>query len=289
MPLPPDVPLIQQPYGPLVKFGVSNVLPPSAVYIAADDIITLEATNPTVNANLAVTLRILNPNGEVIPTLQEVVSINPVPNASTFTIVHTEGFLLSASVSVGNATQRGKCFVRLFIQRGGTVVGAFTGNVLIQGYVTNNASLTFPGGVIESPVSGRGNIRGVSFTLNGAGADATLDLPAGRSWIIHSISAVFVTSAAVVNRFPNLNVYFTIPSNRVCMIPLVGPCTAGVTYIISWAPGLSNNFADNVFSAGLPFPLIYTEQFGIKTATFNIDAADNYTQIVAMVEEFLAP
>lgn len=287
MPIPTEVTGQQQPYGPTVSFATSNILPPSSVYLAADDGLVLAVRAPQLNANLQVDLRILTPQGIVIPH-QFLYNLNTVGSTDSIELLpQTEGFLLSAAIATVDIAQRGMCFVRMVIRRGIGGDSTLNGSTLIQGYVTKTDWLSFPFATLEPSRSGRGQLETVNFVAVNPGSDLFVSVPLGTSWIVRAVSARLTTTAVAGTRFPVLRCPSGFTANQ-----FGWPSAAGIgpssQVQITWAPGATALAVGPVQTAGLAADLELNSNFSIRTNTTGLDVFDAWDAASLFVERFIA-
>ncbi len=119
-----------------------------------------------------------------------------------------------------------------------------------------------------------------------AGADWSVAVPGGTLWVVRALKAQLATSAVVANRIPNLRV--TDGTNVVCQIAHQQNITTGTTSILSWIAGWPGPFYGNLnqsLTDWFPeFPLHGGYVVGPVTA--NLDAGDQWSAIVATVDEY---
>lgn len=269
----------------IVQFRRKGVQPASTVYVAQDDTIELRGISPTTSTTINVSLRYMNPKGEIIPEFYTIV-VNGTAAAPTLKqIPGSEGFLLSASIE-GNPVQRGQCFVSLVLIRGlGSGDNTF-GGVILQGYVAPVGSIGFPQTPVQQGVDGRGAMRAVVGTVPAAGGEVLDVVPAGRQWILRAARVSLTTAVAVANREATLTVD---DGAGHIMAQSADPTViaASLTFALSWAAG----FVTALGVASHSIPWMYECRllpgWRITTVTAAIQAADQYTAPVYMIEEFI--
>lgn len=276
-----------QPAGPAnsITFAFQNILPPSALYITRDDVLVLQAASSAVNEEITVNVRLLLPDGriqdmqfEIFPPNTRVVTIASFPLA--------EGFLLSLSATCDNATTRGATFLRAFLNRGAYGTG-LPGQTLVADYVTQFIGAGYPGGRILAPVEGPGRIYQLNSTLPGAGADWLFVVPSNVRWRIVSIEAQLTTAVAVANRSTNISLAMggAAPSFKGEPDSVIPASTVAV---VSYSPApIIAALVNTVVNVPIPPDnrLIGGDQ--ITSLTANLQAADQWTQAILTVEEWL--
>jgi hypothetical protein len=128
-------------------------LTPSAFYMRAEDNLRLTAFNSAAGVELAVRLRMLTCDGEIIAGSDRLVPLT-TRAASSQWIATCEGWILSAEVvATAGAPRIGQCFVTLDVVRGDATV-PLTLACLLQGYVTDTSRLSYPGSPIRTSIDG---------------------------------------------------------------------------------------------------------------------------------------
>jgi hypothetical protein len=270
---------------PQVQFQLHNIAPPSGVYLAPEDSLRLRGWTGTTGLTIAAILRWMRPDGLIIPLRYELpVTSNRV--TTQLVIALGEGYLLSAQIGIitqgAGATQT---FAALYLERAGSGAAGFV-QVLCSGTIRLNGSITYPGGRTDLPTDGRGYMISVQQANPGAGADWTMTVPTNARWRLNSLNAQFVTAVAVATRIPafiiddGANVLFEVE-------PVVGELAAS-TEQYSLCPGGGSQDGANVSSV-LPLPGDFFLHAGwrIRTSTAAIQAADQWSNIWAGVEEWI--
>jgi hypothetical protein len=278
----------QDDYSQLVDFRRRFISGPSLVYITVDDVFLLEFWQPRFTSNLTVTTRILTPGGIVIPQQFNIVSpgLTVGTTPGTKLMPGVEGYLISATVT-STATSRGQCFVRLTVQRGLGSGDSAHPMLMCQGYASQFEYVCWPNGRIEWPLEGRGAESVLTVSAPLAGQEISTTVPAGVNWIIRSISYTLATSAVVAARSSHL----VIDDGANIIFEGANPATeaASLTYRYSWAAGVSNaSDGATVLQGGLPFELRLRTGYRMRTVTSGLDAADQYSALAVLLEEFTA-
>lgn len=180
----------------------------------------------------------------------------------------------------------GQTFVQVQLVRG-SGGAALPMATLIQSYCTSVQTLSFPGSPILSSLEGAGAVRVITGTQPGAGVEVTETVPAGARWQVLSFLGRFQTSAAVAARVPGLliddgaNILFGGGPNS------NQPASQTVKHI--WAPGNTMVTSIDGSYVLVPMPIGLTLSAGarMRTLTSLIDAADQWSQIVYLVREWL--
>lgn len=277
-------PLQQSDPRELYKF-LQRVQPPGALYVTVDDLVLFKGWAPFTTVPIVVSMRVLTSSGEVIP-YNYAISVGALNTTSTNRIITgVEGFILTASITAATGG-RGQVFCQLSIERGRGTSDTTFGQVFLQGYPSLWDALTFPNGNIESSVSGYGLPAGLSLAAPIAGADFTFTIFGGLNWKIRALTIVLTASAAVANRFPVLQILN--PASLVeIAIPPVAAITASQVVRLCWAPGLNNANLNNVQNMGFPNEYLSQQNCIIRLVTTGLDAADQYSVMIATIENYM--
>lgn len=268
---------------PEIKFRLTDVDPPSRVYIARDDIIRITLWTRTSTFPVTVNMRILRPNGEIIPNQWQVIPQGSMlSSASEFNLM--EGYLLSVGATMlPIQLTRGDAFLVVELIRSATPT-YIPNQVLISGYLTAKQNLSWPGSPVLAPYDQRGLIRSLALTDPAAGVEASQTVPSGVMWRVKGLFYQLVTDATVINRIgcviidDGTNVLFNLPPAALS--------TASGTFHFSWGDGLGNLFTAPFLAQPLPRDLIMLTGWRIRTATTNLQAGDNINIPFLTLEEW---
>lgn len=266
------------------RFAHSELDPPSDVYVTVEDRlrVNLTCTAPAPTVNLA--LRIQRPDGQVIPMLQ-VLTPAATRAVQTFDFDMCEGFLLDVVVSTATpAVRRGGLYVDADMIRGAGA-NAYTIRNIIDSYVTTQSDAGWPEGGTYESTAPMGLLRVVQQANPGAGAEFALTVPAGARWEILSLNAQLATAVAAGNRQP----VFQITDGAAHVMhntQFSGNQAASLTYQYSAAEG--DGVAVNApFNQGaLPHNCFLLQGWTLQSLTTNIQAADQWSNIWVMLQEW---
>lgn len=268
-----------------VGFALEDIQPATALYVNRSDKLFLRVHNSVAGARIALRGRFRMPNGRIDPFDH---TLTPATDRSVSldTFAMSEGFLLSVSaVADAGTLRRGNTFVEAGLLRsvesGLNVVQTFFAD-----YLTENASLGWPGGRILQSVNGPGLIRSITGTDPAAAAEFLETVPTNARWRFIALSVPFVTDANAANRLPSLffddgvNTFYRITSQQVIVASTTGAVTAGAG--IGFTSGLAA-------AESLPVPETFylREGFRIRSVTVAIQAGDNYGAPQLLVEEWI--
>jgi hypothetical protein len=276
----------EQDYNRLVSFRRHGVYPWTGVYVTLDDQIRVRLWSPTASTTINVSIRWQAPDGQIIPEFFAVTGQGSGSSPTTKTLNPAEGYLISLNVACPTG-QRGSAFVVVDIFRGTGSQDVTQGAVLVSGYPGTVGSIGFPESVIASPLDGRGFMRAVVGGAPAAGAEVSDAVPAGREWILRSTCVLFTASAAAANRVPMLFIDDG-GANIMARVQMGTAITASQAPRLTWAPGLQAgaNAALNQ-TAGWVMECRMLPGWRIRTLTTALDAGDQYSAPVYMVEEFI--
>lgn len=282
----PNVAPAGYPYGPQVTFKTQDVLPPSAVYVSAQDAIELQARVPSVAVNIDLTLRLLTPQGEVKTELYTFPVSTMGAGVFTATVPPSEGFLISAHIEADNVS-RGQCFVKLHLRPSLGPQESALGALLIQGYVSGDDHLSYPQSPTESSLNGRGWLHVVTIPNPAPGNDWVATVPAGVRWNLKNAFAILTADATAGNRSVFLQMddasfhgHISMPSNGV----QPPSSTRGYNFL--------QGGAFSAYGSQITAPLVSDCLLGpgwtIRTVSVGLGAADQYSAIALDVEEYIA-
>jgi hypothetical protein len=151
----------------------------------------------------------------------------------------------------------GQTFVQLSLIQGFTGATMPLGT-LIQGYVTSQQVLAWPGTPLQNSLDGGGYVRGFFNAAPGVGNNPTLAVPTNARWELVSILANLTTDATVGSRWPFI--FATSGVGGEIVVPSPADQGASETLQFIWAEGmpLAALFRPGVILGGLPsrYPLL---------------------------------
>lgn len=280
-----EFPTLTRP--PEMSFRRTDIDPPSPLYVDRDDTLVLTiATFTTLDTPPYVVIRMLRPNGEIIPSLHAFPTIyNGLPQAAAHQL--GEGFLLSCAVV--KPTQASflteDVWVAVEITRGSFAQSLYS-RKLVGGYLGFANRLAWPESPVIDPLSGPGNVRLVVGTNPAAGAEISATMPLAVRRKLMAIRFRLVTSVAVANRRVTLllnddsgNTFYRVHSQVTQ--------TAAQTVDYHFAPGVPFFNADGIAGGPLPNELFVKTGYAIATSTFALDAGDDFTAPNMLFQEWL--
>jgi len=272
-------------YNQLEHFRRHKVEPPAGLYVTLDDIVVVESFAALAATSFNVSMRLMTPDGQVIPFFQSFVALAQGVTPSTARINNLEGFILSLSVNQ-TAGLRGAVFVRMMIQRGVGSGDATRGQVLMSGYPSAVDAFGYPNSEPDQALDGRGLANVVAPANPIAGADYVIVVPAGVNWIVRSLRFQLVTAVAVANRQVDLRID---DGAGHIFADLAAPAVqaASLTGLYTWATGLNPQSTNNIQQQGLPAEMRLAGGWRILTVTTAIQAADQFSGAAIELETFI--
>ena len=274
------------PVGPQVSFRTQSILPPAALYVGPSDQLEFEARCPSTSSALALTVRLLTPQG----IIEEYQASYTVATAGTavFSALMTpaEGFVLSAHLH-GDAVSRGQCFCKLHLRKNPTGTDLVLGALLFQGYVSADDHLSYPQSPTESSLNGRGWLRAILGTPPGAGNSYFLQVPAGVRWQVRSIYAGVSTDVTAGSRY--LICQLTDSAfHLVGASPNLVAQTASQLRFYTWAFAAAQGTADLYSINPLPGDALLPSGFYLALNFISLGPADAIQAVYTLVEEWVA-
>ncbi len=269
-----------------IGFQSANVGPPSDLYLSHEDSLILTSWNSKTGVNLRLFGRLLRPDGQVVPVIVEQAP-NTDRTAKTTVQFVGEGFLLSAyCVDTSNSAKRGHCFVQFGVSRG---LGTSRLDYCLLGsdYVGAAVALSWPNSIIRHSLEGPGVLRQITGTDPAAGAEVSETVPTGARWRLRGIQVNLLCSATVADRYPRL--ITDDGTNNLTANPQPLKLVASDNLFCFWVPGHTWDTGIAVIErvAGLAGDALLGAGYRIRTATFGLQAGDNYGAPNLFVEEWI--
>jgi hypothetical protein len=270
---------------PLIKFATTGGSAPGAYYLQEDDVLLVACSSNIGTAfPLIIRGRYLRPDGVIIPIEQSIV-FNLTRAVLRVSIPLGEGYLLSLVATAANAVWNwGSVYVSLSIMRG-TQAQPQIFQGLAAGYVTPITPVSWPASGIKGPLDSPGQLRSITGTTPGAGAEISETVPVLAQWRLIAFKFQFASAAAVANRFPQVtlddgaNIYSVTGTStpQVALLTLAYTAAAGLGY---------NQPVETPAMIPLPHNLLMFAGHRIRTSTPGLQAADQYSAVQYFVEEW---
>jgi hypothetical protein len=251
-----------------------------------DDNLRIVSQNSATGVTIAIQGRRLDDKGLIIP-FAHVHTPNTDRSAKTQDYLFGAGALLNLTVFVSAGTPLvGQTFVKLQLIRGITGATVVLGT-LLQGYVTPQLHLGWPGSPIVQSTDGPGCLRTILGSDPAAGQEISELVPTGARWELKAIGAGFTTDGTVAARRPGL--VFNDGVANYGRIPSSLNQDASEFFGHTWTQGVALPiFAGVGYGYGpLPTGKYLLAAWRIKTITENLQAGDNWDNPRYLVEEWL--
>jgi hypothetical protein len=198
-----------------------------------------------------------------------------------------DGYLLNVVVfAASGAPSVGQTFVSLQVTRG-EGSARYLLATLLQGYITAEQELGFPGSPIQESLAVQPVPRIITGTNPPAGVQISETVPAGARWRVHAFYAVLTTSAAAATRRARLEIGFA--GANLTIIGSDVTQTASLDQGYSWGEGLAASAAAAGIYVTNPHVLNLWLPAGVSIGTNvdNFQAGDNWSAPVMTVSELL--
>lgn len=271
---------------PIALAGGRVIASPFQFYFDGNDNLRVEGWNTVTGASLLVQGRFVNEAGAVEAFSRELpLTADRLRVAGDFAMAR--GFILNLVVTViGAAPKIGQTFARVSVIRGFTGATLVMG-VLLQGYVTSQQGLGWPGSPIVSSTDGEPVIRFFNGTMPAAGAEISETVPTGARWSIVRCLASLTTNGVAGNRYVNLACIDSALYNFRSVQPTAQ--APGVFHVYVWSPNLPPVYDPVNFVSMQPLAHDSALMAGqsLETFTTGLQAGDQYSEPRMYVREWL--
>lgn len=281
---------LDNPYGPQVTFRTEDVLPPSALYLSADDTLVLLFQTNTAGSLPVAYARLLMPDGEIRIQQFQSPPLQALPTYNFLTISPTECYLLSMMVNA-NLAQQGSVWCQCWAIRG-TFTPPYTppppygGMLVLQGYLDDFGFLAWPNSPIVEPGTGAGRMRSIRIA-NVTGVNFKFTVPSLTRWEILSCQMVLTTTAAGANRIVEL-VTFDQTNTEVCGYPCTQTTAPSTTFLYFFFQGAAQSQTlPTLNTAPLPSGLMLDSAWSLQSNVTNLAAGDTITNLTLHVREWV--
>ncbi len=290
----------------VVTFGLKGVGPPSPLYIQRDDQLFIQAVTNSApdtvffNGRLLlapapragqpdtaapVDLAALEAQLASINLFTEQVALSANFAETTLIRALAEGYLLSLSAVGLNTFSRGTTFVRALLIRGGTQERNIV-LPLFSDYVSAITGVGWPGGRNLMPIEGPGFVHSRQLANPLAGVDWSFTAGTGQRLRVISLAATLTTAAAVANR--NVELIVDDGVNTLWITDASASVLAGTTQqFAATGTNVPTGVVTTIAELVIPPDLILQPGWRLRTNTVNIQAADQWSNIWANVEEYI--
>lgn len=261
-------------------------VPAAAVFMAKEDVLLFRHT-ASVAVRFRVRVRMQQADGRIAyQEFEQLTVADRTPQQVTFD--PGEGFLLSAAVEpIAGSFMHGQVFVELALLRGLTSAAVVTAALLSE-YLQPSFPKGWPAGRVLSSVEGPGVVRAVQGADPAAGVEPSITVPTGARWRVLAFSAQLVTDATAANRFPMFEVNDPTLAANVYRAAPAAAQAASLTQAYQVGPhGVVAAVVNGLVMMPSPVELhVFAGQI-LRFTTTNIQAGDNWTAPLAIVEEWL--
>lgn len=267
--------------------GIDRALiTPSSLFLAGDENLRVLSWNTAPGVTIRLRVRFVLPDGQMqwleylhTPTTDRAVKKEVFPVSG--------GVITNVSIQSASGTPRvGQTFVSVGVTKGDAQT-APTFGVLLQGYVTTNQSLAWPGSPVTTSLDGGGYVRTFSGTTPAVGNQIIENVPTGARWELLSVLTVLTTAAGGSNRRPQIALSDTGVISAI--VPAPGSVAPSSAVALNWLSGLSYATAIDplyvVGSIGVGQPLLAGQT--LTVAAVNLAAGDQFQAPVITVREWL--
>lgn len=258
---------------------------PSPVYLTGEELLRITTIANLGSLVVTVAGRVLRPDNTIAPF-----QFTHVPNSNrtvaTTVVALPEGWLLGAVAKVTSGSPSfGAVWGSLELVRGAGSA-AIAVQSLANDFISANAPLMWPGSANVDPLEGAGNLRSITGTTPGAGAEVSETVPTGARWELISFWVQLITAVAVANRVVEL--IFDDGTLEYFRAGTTGNQAASITGQHVWTQGLILAGFDNValWPGYLPFNNRLGAGHRIRTKTNNIQGADQHGPVQYLVREW---
>jgi hypothetical protein len=266
--------------------GSRVIASPFQFGVTGEDNLRISVWNALAGCVVAVHGRFLNDQGKIEPFTH---TITPTSDRMVTSIIKAlgRGFVLNLAVfASAGAPKIGQTFVKVDVLRGLTGATVILGTML-QGYVTAQQGLGWPGSPIQSSLDTPGVERIIDGTTPAPGNPINEVVPTGARWQVLAVRCNLLTDATVANRQPFLR--FDTTSGLGYFVQgvstTIGPSASMFSF---WANGVQVNAAITTQPvAPLPVESTMFGGMGVFVDAVNLQAGDRFSQVILLVREWL--
>jgi len=286
---PGSAPFISQTQPPQITWGTQGepAVSMAGLWITPDDslVLTVWNSNPLLNT-VTVQYRVLKPDGTLVVESFALNNLTANRVANSISVAQLEGMLVGVVVGPPTvALSRGQTFVNVSVFRGTTQNPVWT-ETLVADYLTSGFYPAWPYGRVQSATEERGYIYTAVSPVPVVGVPPVLALPAGARWRLMSVSFTYNAIGGAASRQVILQIAMNGGDVYQCAASSVQAPGTNATYTFAAGFPLVNAIAGNLLGP-LPNELILAGNTAIELTVLNLQAGDNFSVMVAAVEEWL--
>jgi hypothetical protein len=272
---------------PVPIAGGRVIASPFQFMVTGEDHLRLIVANALTGCVIAVHGRFIDQQGHIqafadtfTPTADRLMTSKLIPLGV--------GFILNLTVfAAGGAPRIGQTFVKVDVIRGFSGATVTLGTML-QGYISSQQGLGWPGSAIQNSLEVTGVERLIVGATPAAGADIAETVPTGARWQVLTARGRLVTDATVVNRQPFLRLDDATVIGYYVQAQSVTIGASGTMFSF-WASGAALNAAIATQPvAPLPTDTRLVAGERVLISATNLQAADQWDQARLLVREWLA-
>jgi hypothetical protein len=259
---------------------------PAPFYLTGEEELQLTSLANVAGVTLTIAGRILRPDNTISR-----IAFTHAPNSNRTTATKivplSEGWLLGLTVRATAGTPPfGSVWVAFDL-----LLGQSNATQVMQtlgaGFCTTNTPFQLPFGVNMLPLDGPGNLRSITGTTPGAGAEISETVPTGARWEPLAFRFQLATSATVANRGKILT--FDDGANEYHRVESNANQAASSTFFYAHAQGHSagSTGVGATVMNHLPGNFRMGAGHRIRTSTGGIQVGDQYSAVQYLVREWL--
>lgn len=255
-------------------------------YTSGEESLCLKVANSQTGVVVAVSARVLDEQGRAIPQAWTFAPTADRAVTDTYFDLSGRTILNVTMYALAGAPKIGQCFCILMLVRG-TGDTAIPLGTILQGYITGEQAIAWPGSPIQTSIEGEGYPRSVQGTIPAPGLEIHEQVPAGARWALQTIATSLNAAAGGPNRFVELAAADAIGLTKAYTPNTFGQAPA-TFFLYGWST-LGAPVYDGVNRVILPWPITLILLAGetIRTYTGGLAAGDQWGQPSFTVREWL--
>lgn len=271
---------------PATNPRAGTITAPFQFLVDGADNLRIEGWNSVAGVALELTFRFANVDGSIEPQ-RYTLPLTADRQSTGLDISLAPGYLLNMAVfASGGAPKIGQTFVCIKLIRGFGGATIVMG-LLLQGYVTAEQGLGWPGSPIASSTDSEPALRVITGTAPAAGAEITETVPTGARWELVSLGATHQGDGSGANRTARL--LFLSGAAVMAAFPQAFLEGVGNLQGYCWTQGLplSAGLAGDRQVQGLVTQVALPQGAQIRTSTIGLGPADQWSAPTYLVREWL--
>jgi hypothetical protein len=259
----------------------------AGLYTTGEDHLRIRCLNSVTNAVVGVRGRFLARGARDVQILARDFGPDADRSPGGNTLHLGDGLLTDLTAMIlSGAVQHGQLWVGVEVGRG-TGLGGQTLAFLMEGYVTSEHRLSWPGGSHEAPLGGPGALRSIAGSAPAAGANISETVPTGARWRVLACRFTLVTSATVANRVVGIDLDDGTTSFYSMAARNLQAASQTFTYTVGTGFAYDISAPDNRFGIPIPDGVELGAGYRFRTTVFNIQAGDQLSAPQLLVREWM--